>query len=111
VFPLADGKSYQITSTLRADGKYQLVVDDRLVGSLKVRNAHPISFRIKPGSRFPPSSGWGTLEFKGDDFPLVWRPGYAGILVEPLDNGKNIASELRFAPGIIKLKLKTKADF
>lgn len=111
IFPMKDGEEYRFASTLAADGSYQLSVNDKVVVTAKVTKAQAISFEIEPGTRFPGASGWAKLKFKGEGFPMAWKLGYAGVLVEPLDNGKNIVSDLRFSPSIIKLHKGTDADF
>ncbi len=111
IFPMKDGEEYRFASTLAADGSYQLSVNDKVVVTATVTKAQAISFEIEPGTRFPGASGWAKLKFKGEGFPMAWKLGYAGVLVEPLDNGKNIVSDLRFSPSIIKLHTGTDADF
>jgi len=99
---LKEDEPQQFTSILLPDGAYQLKADDRVLASMKLQSAHAISFQLKPGARFPGASGWAKLEFRGDPFPEQWQPGYAGILVEPLDDGQNTVRDLRYGPGIIR---------
>jgi len=110
-FPLEEDKFAAIVSTLRPDGSYELAVNGHVVAQGKFSAAKPLSFEIKKGARFPGASGWAKLEFKGNDFPEQWGAGYAGILVEPLDNGQNTVTNLRFAPGLIRLKTDENTDF
>jgi hypothetical protein len=102
LFPLADDKPYRIVSTLLPDGAYEMKVEDELVVSGQVRQAQRLSFELKEGQQFPGAAGWGKLEFKGDGFLPDWRRGFAGLIVEPLDNGQNTISALRFAPSIVR---------
>jgi hypothetical protein len=101
-FPLVEDRAYRITSTLRPDGRYEMRIENELVASGQVREAHRLSLEIKEGQRFPGASGWGKLEFQGEGFLPNWRRGFAGILVEPLDNGQNTVSALRFTPSILR---------
>jgi len=111
LFPLEDEKLYWIDSALRPDGSYQLSIGDEVVATGTFGAAHPISFAIAPGQRFPLASGWGELKFKGKEFPEQWGPGCTGILLEPLDNGRNQAVGLSFAPDLARLKTDPNTDF
>ncbi|MBM4031921.1 MAG: hypothetical protein FJ291_09065 [Planctomycetes bacterium] len=102
LFPLADDKAYRVVSTLLPDGAYEMKVEDEVVVSGQVRQAQRLSFELKEGQHFPGSAGWGKLEFKGEGFIPEWRRGFAGLIVEPLDDGQNTASALRFAPAIVR---------
>lgn len=101
-FPLEDGKAYRITSTLLPDGTYEMKVGDEVVVSGRVRAARALSFELKEGRRFPGASGWGKLEFRGSGFFTRWRRGFCGVIVGPLDDGRNRVSRLVFAPSIVK---------
>ena len=110
-FPLKVDEAASFTSTLRPDGTYELTANGRLVALGKFKVASPLSFVIKKGARFPGASGWAKLEFKGNEFPEQWEPGYAGILLEPLDGGQNTVTALRFAPSLARLKTDKTTDF
>ncbi len=111
LFPLEDDRLYWIDSALRPDGSYQLSIGDEVVATGTLGAAHPISFAIAPGQRFPLASGWGELKFEGKEFPEQWEAGCAGILLEPLDNGRNQAVGLSFAPDLARLKTDPNTDF
>lgn len=102
LFPLAEDKPYRVVSTLLPDGAYEMKVEDEAVVSGQVRAAQPLSFEIKEGQQFPGASGWGKLEFQGAGFITEWRRGFCGVVVEPLDDGQNTVSGLRFTPSILK---------
>ena len=110
-FPLKADEPASFTSTLRPDGTYELAVNDQVVARGKFKAASPLSFVIKKGATFPAASGWAKLEFKGHQFPEQWEPGYAGILIEPLDNGQNTVTALRFAPALARLETDKTTDF
>lgn len=111
VFPLEAGRLYQLDSVLRPDGAYQLSIDDEAVATATFRVAHPLSFAIGPGQRFPLASGWGELTFAGKGFPERWEAGYGGVLLEPLDSGRNQAVGVTFAPALARLKTDRGSDF
>lgn len=111
LFPLEDDRLYWIDSALRPDGSYELSIGDQVVATGRLGAAHPISFAIAPGRRFPRASGWGELKFGGKEFPEQWEPGGAGILLEPLDAGRNQAVGLSFAPDLARLKSDPNTDF
>ena len=110
-FPLKEDEPRQFTSTLGPDSAWRLEIDGKLVATATVRGTSPVSFAIGEGQRFPASSGWGKLEFAAPEFPLRWKAGYAAILVEPLDAGTNVVTQLRFGPSVVKLDLAKNADF
>jgi hypothetical protein len=111
LFPLKDRFVYEVRSTLSANGHFQLKVSDKVVATATVKAARPVSFEIPEGKRFPGASGWAKLEFAGKGFPTQWEIGYAGLLIEPLDNGHHGAYEVHFAPGIIPLRSDAKVEF
>jgi hypothetical protein len=102
LFPLVEDKPYRVVSTLLPDGAYEMKVEDEVVVTGQVRGAQPLSFELTEGQRFPGGSGWGKLEFTGEGFIPQWRRGFCGVIVEPLDNGRNAVSALRFSPSIVK---------
>lgn len=111
VFPLKEDRFADFVSTLRPDGSYELEANGEVVARGRFTAAHPLSFELKEGQTFPGASGWGKLEFKGHEFPEQWEPGYGGILLEPLDNGSNGVTLLRFLPSLARLKTDKNTDF
>jgi hypothetical protein len=111
LFPLEQDRFAAFVSTLLPDGSYELQVNGRVVVRGRFESASPISFAIVDGKKFPGASGWAKLAFKGHQFSEQWEAGYAGILVEPLDNGQNTVRDLHFSPGIARLKTDEDRDF
>ena len=97
IFPLKDGQEYEVVSRMSAGGAFELLIDGKSVATGRASGADPLSLEIPEGKTFP-LSGRGKLEFKGDDLPLKWSPGWAGILLGPLDDGQHSARELRYTP-------------
>ncbi len=99
IFPLKDGEEYQVVSRMSAGGAFEMLIDGNSVATGRANNPDPLSLEIPEGVRFP-SGGRGNLEFKGPDLPLIWSPGWAGIILGPLGSGENIARELRYTPHV-----------
>ena len=99
VFPLANSQEYQVESRVSPTGAVQVSIDGKLVATARATGASPLSLEILPDEKFP-GSGRGTLEFKGAELPLRWGPGYAGIIMGPLDNGQNVCREVRFQASV-----------
>jgi len=100
VFPLADDQVYSVESRLLPDGRYGLKIDGQLVATAGFREANSLVLENPAGP--PAAGGKNPGEFKpaknGPEVPLKWEPGRAGLLIEPLDNGHNKASDVEFGP-------------
>ncbi|MDA7667633.1 PA14 domain-containing protein [bacterium] len=108
VFPIVDGQRYKIKSVLTPNGEFFLFMDDKLVAVGTSPPAHQIDFRIDADNGFPGGSGWNREPFTGDGFPEIWPTGAAGIIVEPVDNSTNSASNIIFSPGPLPLPIITR---
>jgi hypothetical protein len=97
IFPLKEDEEYQIVSRMSAGGNYELFVDGKLVATAHVSGADPLVLDNPEGKRFS-GAGRGPLIFKGQDLPMKWAPGWAGVIMGPLDEGVHIASELKYLP-------------
>lgn len=95
VFPLVDDEAYPLVSKLNGQGDYELIMKGKVVVTARVAKTSPLSLEIKKGETFP-GSGRDGLEFKGEGLPLKWAPGYAAVLVGPIDKGANVCREVRF---------------
>jgi len=103
VFPLVDEQVYAIVSRMAHNGSCEVFIDGNLVATSNVRSAKPLSIEIPEGERFPRSSSWDKLAFKGDGLPMQWERNWAGVIVEPLDSGSNICHNLRYCHGIAEI--------
>jgi hypothetical protein len=99
IFPLKDNEEYSIVSRMTPGGGYELLVDDKSVATGRVSGADPLSLEIAEGKGFS-GSGRGTLTFKGPDLPMKWAPGWAGLILGPLDDGTHMATEIRYLPRV-----------
>lgn len=79
LFPLSAKKPVTIVSRLEADGRYSLLIEDRVVLMSKIDAAEPLSL---------PDS------FEGDRLPTTWPAGSAGMIVGPVDTGFNRVSDI-----------------
>lgn len=96
VFPLEDNRSYQIASRMDPHGDGRVWIDKLLVATFHVSDTKPISLKIPKGLRFPGSSSWDELRFKGKGLPMTWKPGWAGIIVGPRDGGIHECREVHY---------------
>ena len=103
IFPLAEDKYYSIVSRMAANGSCEVFVNGQLVITANVRSADPLDLTIPEGERFPRSSTWDKLAFKGEGLPMLWEKNWAGVIVEPLDSGVNVATNLRYSHGIAEV--------
>ena len=103
VFPLDDKQVYAIVSKMARSGSCEVFIDGRLVAASSVRSANPLSVEISEGGRFPRSSSWDKLAFKGDDPPMQWERNWIGVIAEPIDSGSNICHKLRYRHGITEI--------
>jgi hypothetical protein len=103
VFPLADDTDYVIVSRLSVGGSYELFVNGKLVATGRGSNAPQMDLTI-PAETIVPSGGRTHSEFKSAglaSFPLKWAPGWAAILVGPIDSGENTVHDLLFYPAVV----------
>ncbi|MGI9244672.1 MAG: hypothetical protein ACR2RV_27970 [Verrucomicrobiales bacterium] len=103
VFPLVDEQTYAIVSRMAKNGSCEVFVDGKLVATANVKSAKPLSLAIPEGEKFPRSSTWDKLAFKGDGLPMQWERNWAGVIVEPLDSGSNLCRNLRYCHGLAEL--------
>jgi hypothetical protein len=95
IFPLKDGDEYEVISKLSPTGGWELAINGKVVATARVSGAAPLSLEISPGTKYT-GSGRGVGQFKGDELPLRWAAGYAGLLLGPLDSGTNACRDVRF---------------
>ena len=96
-FPLLDNFPYRIKTQVSPDGSVSVYVNRQLVASGTVSNTHPIDFKIADGEFFPsgPLNGGGA--FEGEDFPVVWPKGTAGLILEPAESRNSEVRSVQFA--------------
>ncbi len=103
IFPLKDDQEYDIVSRMTAGGSFDLFINGELVASGHTGNARPLSLKIPPegckGCGKPP------VKFDGPDLPLVWSPGWAGVIVGPVDGTRNEVQNLQFTPATVDVPL------
>jgi hypothetical protein len=102
IFPLSPTRRYHVKSIVGATGNVSLFIDDLLVASGNISISYPIDFSVSPSEPFNGSSSWDSRQFTGDGFPLKWAEGFAGVLLEPIDNSGGAVNQmfqLNYSPG------------
>jgi hypothetical protein len=101
VFPLKDDQEYSVVSCMSPGGSFDLYIDGELVASGHTGSARPLSLKIPaegcPGCGKPP------VKFSGADLPLVWSPGWSGVIVGPVDRTRNEVKDLQFTPVVVEM--------
>jgi hypothetical protein len=92
IFPLVDDTEYAVISRVSRSGAIEITINGQVMATARASGVSPLSLEDKPGSDPEKPS------FKGDNLPLKWLPGYAGIIVGPLDGGINVCRDVRFTP-------------
>ncbi len=82
--PVLDTTEHHIISQLDAQGYYRLWFDNHLVAMAVISDAQPLIFEIPPTMN-PPDSPKGTSTFTGDKVPKMMSPGWAGLILAPVD--------------------------
>ncbi len=100
IFPLKDDQPYEVTSCLSAGGAFELYVDGQIVARGHATGAHPLDLTIPAGKAFP-LAGRPPLRFYGPGLQLEWSPGWAGLILGPMDGGTNRCEDIRFFPGVV----------
>jgi hypothetical protein len=102
LLPIDGDRDRELVSRLDARGNYALYIDGQLAVLCTVTNAEPLDLQIKAGAKVPRASTRDELKFTGEGLPTRLEPGQAMIIVEPLDSGANVASNIVLVPGIVK---------
>ena len=103
VFPLEDNREYAVVSRMDNRGSCDVFIDGELIATARAGTAKPLSFEIPEGTKFPGSSGWDKLLFKGEGFPLEWEGDWAGILLGPLDGGTHVCADVHYCAGVAEM--------
>ncbi len=101
IFPLKDDQEYNVVCRVSAGGSFDLVFDGELVASGRTGNAKPLSLHIpSDGCK---GCGKPPVKFEGPNLPMVWSPGWAGIIVGPVDSTRNEVKDLQFTPAMAEI--------
>lgn len=103
IFPLVDGREYAIISRMSPGGAHEMFIDGQLVARGRVTRVEPLSLEIAEGQSFPNAGRGNKFEFKGNDLPMKWSVGWAGMIVGPMDEGQNTCRDLRFHAGLVEV--------
>ena len=103
IFPLQNDRRYRIVSRVAKNGACEVFIDGKLVATATIGSAKPLSLEIPDKTTFPGASGWGELLFKGEDLPMDWQGGWAGVIVGPHDGGTHACYNLDYTKGISEL--------
>lgn len=101
VFPLKDDQEYNIVSRVTAGGSFDLFIDGELIASGHTGSGKPLNLKIPAeGCR---GCGKPPVQFGPKDLPLVWSPGWAGVITGPVDGTRNEVKNLQFTPATIDM--------
>jgi len=94
IFPLKDDQEYDVVTRVTPGGAFSVFFDGEMVVSGHLSGASPLTLTNPAAGKLP--SG-----FRGPDLPMVWSPGWAGLIVGPVDGSRNEVKNIQFTPAII----------